>query len=209
MASSKVLVKCTNNKLCTKQNLLLVLNGYSVKVIKVVPSGKDFNIFCDGIVECEKMYDDRILSSLSASGFSPVLPAELKSSRSVIVRRVDNNIFDNSVQNIKAEIVKCNEWCGVDEVIKLRKTLKIVFSSSSVAEKSLTSGLSMFFLHVPGYNIIRDRFIRIDLCYVCYAVDDHLSINCPIRASDRSYLICSKCSERDHDHKSCSYQRNI
>ena len=145
MAPSKVLVKCTNNKLCKKRNLLQLLNGFSIRVVKVAESGKDFNLFCDGIVESEKIFTDNVLSSLTASGFTPTLPPELRSSRSVIIRKVDYHIIENSVQNIKEEIVRCNRWCEVDEVIKFTHSLKIVFTSSSMEGRCIDSGLSMFY----------------------------------------------------------------
>jgi len=205
MAATKVIVKSTSgNKLCTKKNLLMICAKYVIKVTKVTVSGVVFGVFCHNIDDTEKLFDDKVLASMSDCGFTPVLPSELKSSRSILLKNVDAHIFNNSEEDIMTEILKCNEWCKIAEIIKFANTVKIVFSTSQMAERSLNSGLSMFYLHVPGRNITRDKFVRLLTCYGCYAPDDHLIVNCPILAADKSYKICSKCSSIDHDFKSCN-----
>jgi len=204
MASCKVFIKCNNTRLCTKQNLLLVCDKYSVKITKVVPAGSDFNVFSNAVGEIEKFFGDEMNSSLTTSGFSPVLPAEIKASRSVIIHRVDPDIFDESTENIKLEVLRCNDWCKIDEIFKFRKSLKIVFSSSSIANRCIAVGLSMFYLHIPSRDISKDKFVKLETCLSCYGFEDHFSTHCPKKLLDPSYKICSKCSVEGHDFKSCN-----
>ena len=92
------------------------------------------------------------------------------------------------------------------EVIKFRngRGMKIVFTSSSMSVKSREIGLSLFYLHLPSYEIQKDFFYNIQICYVCYALDSHTSYNCPKKVSDPSYKICSNCSENTHNFKICN-----
>jgi len=204
MATIKVLVKVNSKILCSKRNLLLLCNEHSVKIIKITPSGDDFNVFCLNAIQTEKLFSDEMLQTLTNSGFSPILPAELKANRSVLVRNVDPHIFENTVVDIKDELGRCNDWCIVNEVFKFSKTMKIVFKSSSMAEKCLSSGLSMFYLHVPGHNILRDKFVKLNTCFACYAVEDHSISHCPKLAEDPSFSVCSKCAVQGHNFKSCT-----
>lgn len=210
MAATKVLVKITtNSKLCTKKNLLIICDKHKVKIVKVINSGVNLSVFCLSIDDTEKLFSEPVASSLFDCGFSAVLPGELKSNRSVLIKSMDPSIFDHTTDDIKNEIVKCNSWCEVAELIKLTSTIKVVFSSSAMAVKSIDAGLSMFYLHVPGRNIVKDRFVKLTTCFSCYAVEDHLADSCPKRAADPSFKVCSRCSETGHDFKACPGDQDI
>jgi len=204
MASCKVLVKTSENSLlCSRENLLLLLNNHSVKISRLLPSGSNFNVICSNIDETEKIFNEDVISSLSDGGFSPVLPGELKSSRSVIVRKIDPHIYKNTCNAIEQELVRCNSWCSVTEVIKFHSSFKIVFTSSSMAERCISSGLLLFFLHIPAHNIVKDNFVKLLTCFCCFTVEEHISSNCPKKQFDSSFQVCSKCAATDHDYKSC------
>ena len=216
MSTAKVFIKSSGApNLCTKNNLLAICANHSIKLVRVLPSGSDFNVFCLTVAETEKLFTEKVLASLTDCGFAPTLPPQLKSSRSVIIRKVDPHIFENSDIQIKSELEKCNKWCNVNEVIKFKNSagslvknttnnsMKIVFASSSIAEKSLSYGLSLFSLHVPSYNIIKDKFVSLIVCFMCYAVEDHILANCPKKSVNKLYKICSKCFSEGHDFKTC------
>ena len=54
---------------------------------------------------------------------------------------------------------------------------------------------------IPPRNISREKFIRIDVCYKCYQLDDHLSAAC---GKGGDYMVCSICSSPDHTFKNCN-----
>ena len=168
-------------------------------------SNKDFYVFCSSVEEAEKLFDEQVIMSFSDCGFTPILPNELKCSRSVLLRRLDVSIASRDISDIKAEIGRCNSWCSVREIIKIGSTtMKIVFTTSQMAEKCLSIGLSMFFLHIPNRNIEKDTFIKLDTCYSCYAIENHIAANCPKRLSDSNYQLCSQCADTGHTYKNCS-----
>ena len=72
-----------------------------------------------------------------------------------------------------------------------------------MADRCSNSGLLLFFLHIPGHNILKDKYVKLITCYCCYSVEKHLSSNCPKKLSDPTYRVCSKCALHDHDFKSC------
>ena len=204
MSSCKVFVKTSeNSNLCTKENLLVLLSSHSIKIIKLLTAGSNFSIICSDTVETEKLFRENVISSLGDSGFSPVLPGELKSSRSVILRKVDPHIYRNTPDSIKQELMRCNSWCQVTEVIKFESSFKVVFTSTEMAEKSVLSGLLLFYLHIPGHYIIRDKFVTLLTCYSCFDIENHIASNCPKKLNDPSFQVCSKCAATDHSFKSC------
>jgi len=204
MAFCRVIVRTAErSNLCTKENLLLLLSNHSIKIVKLLPTGLNFTIICSNIDETEKVFGDGVISSLNDSGFSPVLPAELKSNRSVVVHRVDLHIHRNTPEAIKQELVRCNPWCSVSEVVKLQSSLKVVFTSSAMAERCISSGISLFFLHIPGHNIVKDKFVTLLTCYCCFDIEKHIASNCPEKSKSPSFQVCSRCAATDHDYKSC------
>jgi len=208
MAATKVLIKSNNAKTCTKVNLLIICEKFKIKITKVTSSGSNFNLFCVTFSEAEKLFNVQVLTSLSDGGFTPVLPAQLKSNRSVIIRKIDSHIFDNTEALIKTELINCNSWCTVGEIIKFNNSIKIVFTSSEMADKCLSVGLSMFRLHIPGYNITKDRFVNLDICFSCYAIEDHISSNCPQKRENPSFKVCSKCADAGHNYRTCEASPN-
>jgi len=133
----------------------------------------------------------------------PFVPAVLKWNRSVIIRKVDPSIFEHAAGHIKAELMRCNSWCVISEVFKFQSSLKIVFINCQITDKCIASGLSLYYLHIPGSNIVKDRFVKLDDCYTCYAIDEHISTDCPKKLENPSYDVCSKCSEIGHDYRRC------
>lgn len=132
---------------------------------------------------------------------------ELKASRSVIVRKLDQLNQQKTTQSIEQEIHRCNKWAKLSEVYKFNNSniMKIVFTSSDMAERCLSSGLFMFQLYLSASDMNKDAFKKITICYRCYALNEHEARNCP---KSESYLICSKCSGTGHRWNDCSATEN-
>ena len=200
----KVKIKCLNERLFTRENLLSSCFNRSLKIESVFRSGNDFTLRFNNSNEAEKIFREPIQGVLQGAHFQPILPPELKAARTVFVSRVDKEILNHSHDQIAHEINQRNEWCSVEEVVKLPKNLKITFSIVEMAEKSTELGISMFYLHIPGCNMNREVFIRLETCFACYAVDNHQTRECPKRVNNPNYEICSKCASTEHDFRRCN-----
>ena len=201
-----------SNNLATKLNLLKLTERFSLKITKITDaSDQSFLLHCLNSVEAEKIFSTDFQSALNAINFESVLPYELKSNRTVFIYNVDADTLSHNEDAIKREIEAHNNNQSVCEVIKIprSRTLKIVFASSTMVRDCIETGIFMFYLHIPGYRIRRDKFIRILQCYVCYEVESHTSRNCPKKQDDPSYKICSNCSSTSHRYQSCPEQTNF
>ena len=208
MASIKISVKVTDPTICTRNNLLKLCEQKAIIITKIVNVKNFFHLFCLNHSEAEKLFNDEISISISNCGGEVILPSELRASRSVLLHRVDKLILENTTDQIKSEILKCNPIFKFCEVVKIGRSdkLKIEFSSSSEAAKCCSSGLSMFYLHIPISNIEQDKFYKIETCFHCYAVEKHLTSDCPIKLENPNFIVCSKCASHSHDFKSCTAQ---
>ena len=176
---------------------------YNIRIVNIISKNYGYLLFLGSIEDMEKIFSANTEDSLRTCGFSITLPPELKSSRSIIVKRIHNSIFENNVEDIKNEIERCNVWCKVNEVIKLSSTgiLKIVCESTDIRQKVLESGLLLFKMFIPQYMIAPDKYISLVTCFKCYELEDHTSRNCP-KSTD--FKICSSCSSTSHTWKDCS-----
>ena len=131
---------------------------------------------------------------------------DLKADRSIIILNIDDIIYDNGEDDIKSEIESKNTWAEILEVHKFgnSKSIKVMFSSNKVRETSVTRGLCMFGLSLPGTSFKRDAYFPVLCCYRCYKLECHTISNCP---ESTDYKICSICSSNDHvwtDCRSCN-----
>ena len=76
--------------------------------------------------------------------------------------------------------------------------LKLVFNSTTVAETRGKQGVSRFHMHIPIYNISRDKSVRLITCFSCYKTEDHPTIDTPQKASNPN---------RDHVYLNCNIDR--
>ena len=179
-----------------------------VKIIKTYNVRNFLQLICLDHCEAEKLFSENVSRAISNSGGEIILPNELKAGRSVILHRLDKIILENNIDQIKNELLKSNPMFTFHELIKIGKSdkMKIVFASSNEAEKCCKSGLFMFHLHVPTFNIELDKFVKLETCFHCYAVEKHSTSDCPTKLSNASFIVCSKCAVHGHDFKSCDVQ---
>ena len=57
-----------------------------------------------------------------------------------------------------------------------------------------------FYKSISKHNIKIEDFVNINICYRCYALDDHIAKDCP---KDKNYKICEECASTDHTLKNC------
>lgn len=201
---AKVRVKTTKSA-SAKTNLLGICSKNGVRISRVVDVHDGYVLFCSSLADIDVLFDSKVQDLLQACSMECVTPPQLRANRTVLIRRVDSVIYDNSVSDIKEEIKSRNLWARVVDIYKFpnSNTLKVQFNSSSLAQQCLTSGLCMFFLHISGSDMLIDEYIPILTCYRCYALEDHITARC---SKDESYKVCSVCSTVGHGWRECKSQ---
>ena len=131
--------------------------------------------------DLDKLFNGNTENELSNNEFTPLIPAQLKAKRSVLVFRVDNHIHKNNEEEIKDEIQTHNDWVqGVTQVIKFPNSqiIKLTFSMTKEATKAKETGIKMFSMRIPPQNIQLDKYYNLTTCLTCYKVEDHITRQC-------------------------------
>lgn len=199
---TKIKIKKNNNCNASKMDILSICSTKEVKVARIVVVTDGYLLFCSTPGDADKLFSDSVFAAFAGKDLEPVMPMELKANRAVIIKRVDDIIFDNDVDDIQHEIEVNNSWAKVKQVIKLTKSrwLKVVFSSTDMSKRCASGGILLFHLHVPSCDIFREQFHHILTCYRCYKFDHHSTFQCP---NPKSYVICSICSSSSHIWRDC------
>lgn len=77
--------------------------------------------------------------------------------------------------------------------------MNMTFKQTDVAQKALASGLKLFHMRVPRYDV-KEEYIPLRTCFKCYVVEDHSSSEC---TNKQTYKICSECAEPGHLWQEC------
>lgn len=205
---ARVKIKSQNPKDPRRRTKILeILSCNDVYVTRLIPVNDGFVIITSNNNEMDKIFNKETDKQLQENDFWPQIPAELTSNRSVLLFRVDNHIHDNTERSIKEEIQRQNEWVGeLTKVSKFEKgnIIKVTFNETQKARKAQETGLKLFSMKIPQYDIKQDEYIGILTCMRCYQMEDHSTAQC---TQERSYKICSECSSHDHIWRDCEEGR--
>lgn len=185
-----------------RTKILSACSSNGIKITKLLDVDDGYMLWCASVDDLDKLFDRKIQTVFCALSVKCVVPPQLRAKRSVIIRRIDSLIYDHTEDEIITEIKNKNSWADVVDIYKFpnSRTLKIQFISSSIAERCIASGLSMFYLHVGGNDMSADEFIPVLTCYRCYSLEDHITSKCP---KDESFRVCSVCACIDHTWRDC------
>lgn len=103
-------------------------------------------------LDADALFCDPVLQALNQHNFDPVMPPVLKASRSIILKKCDLIVYDNSTKVIQEEVEKNNAWPKVREAFKFEnsRTIKIVFTNAVMSKLCLEDSIFMFDLFIPG-----------------------------------------------------------
>ena len=187
---TKVKIRASSNSSELKGRLLDLCIKHSIRVTKLLQESDGYICFCASADDADKLFCNKVYPDLVKINWEPVMPQQLKFMRSAMLRRVDDLILKYTPKEIQSEIVNCNDWSEVKEVIRIpnSKLLKIVFHSAEMSHRCINDGVFIFQLFVPPANIAREEYQQIKTCYRCYNSEDHNTIHCP---EPSSFKICS------------------
>ncbi len=203
---TRVKIKCkglgsSGNK-DKKIKLLEIMCTKEIHVTKIFNTNDGFALLLISEDNAEKIFTKELKDSLDKEGFYP-----LKVKKSIIVTRVEDLIYDRYEDEIAEELKLKNLWIGdeIDSVFKFpnSSTIKIIFTQTNLAKKSIEKGLLAFNLNIPPSDIKQETFIQIKTCMKYYRIEDHSTRDCP---KDVSFRICSECSKEGHVWHQCKEQ---
>ena len=202
---AKVKIKHTSKTTAAKQKLLQILSSQDVYAIDIKEAHDGFIIITSTIEEADVINSPSCTTALTAENFSPVLPPELKAKRTVLLFKVDSHIYDNNEENIKEEVYNHNNFANeeIETIFKFPRAniIKIQFKQAITATKTCEQGLKLFKMKIPHYNIKKEEYTPINVCYKCYKLEDHHTNQCPQEAN---YKVCSECSSTEHTWTNCN-----
>lgn len=201
----RVKIKANNPKDPRQKNdLLETLAHHDIYITKMIPLSDGFVVITSNDQELDKLFKPSTTEDLEKNHLHPLIPPELKASRSVIIPGVDNHIYGNSEDEIQTEIEDKNTWTTnqIDTIFKFPNshTLKITFKQTAMAKKAQNDGIRAFQMSIPHHKIKQEIFYSINTCFRCYLMEDHNTNQCP---KPKDYKVCSECSEQGHMWRDC------
>lgn len=183
--------------------LELAYGKIKVPFTRIFNTNEGYKAICRNEQDVDRILSKDAREELQRIGVQVLTPPGIKSKRTIFIRQLDYNIGSKSVEEIKYELERVNEWLKIEEVIKIKdytNIMKIRLEESSMVEKALQKGLLAFNMAISSTQIEQEQYIHIETCYNCYAMEDHQTKDCP----HTGLKVCSECSETGHTFKECT-----
>lgn len=137
---ARLKIKSPNAKDPKRRELLEILSLNDIYVARIIPTNDGFVILTHNDEELDKIFNNTTDKQLLKKNFSPIIPPQLKATRSILIFRVDNNIFAHDENEIK-EIIERNEWAeDVCQVFKFPSVSSFQISEFKHTQNNLQSG---------------------------------------------------------------------
>ena len=203
--SFAITVKSVNISQQNRDLLINVYKNFNIKIVDVFVNQKSFTTICSSADDADNLCSIEVINVLRQAGMAPITSPQLKARRSVIAKKISNEILNSSEEIIKEELLRANDW-AVNHIESAKKFhnlpfLKITFDSINMKEKCLKLGLNFRHLLIPDHLFENELFKEIKYCYRCYSVNTHIANKC---SKPPDYKICSKCSATDHIWRNCT-----
>ena len=189
-----------NNKIPDREAVLTHLNSQlQISVVGITKTPKGYNVKIDSLSHVDKILSNP--NSLKSLNLAPLIPPDIQANRTVLVRGVDDALGKINPAALKTEFTIRNSDFNIVEVIPIpnrTRLFKIVCGDSVTAEKIDKEGLYAFNWKISPHQTEREKYINIQTCYRCYAIEAHHTAQCPTNLS-----YCSLCAKTGHIHTKC------
>ena len=119
----------------SRDTALKVCFNLDIKIIKFTEQRNNFVAQCVDDNDAENIFDAKSIQTLLDIGLEPKLPWSLKSDRTVIIRKLDDDILNSSCAEIGNELRKQNPWMHLFELWKNFNMLKITLRAINMAQR--------------------------------------------------------------------------
>ena len=203
-SATKIKIKCTDIKNNTKTEILNVFENFYIKCSKLSNNNQNelfALLHCDS--DADKIFDARCTKALRAIDCVPIMPAKIKTLRSILIKRVEKEIYDCDVEDIHRDLRQSNANFEIVDIFKFpnARIIKITLLNQEMANNCLQLGIKLFKRHLSPSDMQKEEVIDIKICYRCYELDSHLAHEC---SKPDTYKICSTCSSENHTYVNCT-----
>lgn len=168
---AKVKIKPANSKDPKKKHKVLeILSKNDIYATKIITVTDGYFVLTSSESKQDRIFNNKTDNELKDEGFIPQLPLELKAKRSVLIFKVDNDIFSKEEELIEEEIEHQNDRVGhIHQIQKFtgNNIIKITFDETIKAIKATEKGLLAFCMRLQEYDIKIDAFYNITTYFRC------------------------------------------
>lgn len=172
-----------------------------VALTKLIDTNQGYIALCQNEQDIDTVLTEKGSKALAEINLEAKIPAQISTQRSIICRKLDPYVGGHTSEDIKNEIERVQTWAKVREVVKFGNythVIKITFESTDMAQRAL-DGLRLFNVAITSSQIERETFTNVQMCFVCYRMEQHQTKECP----HRNIKVCSECAEEGHRYTEC------
>ena len=197
--STRIRVKIKNGHPTaqTRQGLMSIIKRKNINIHRLLDMQDGWVIVCQAWQDVQEVMEAE--EDIKQINLDIVIPAHMQNKCVLVVKKIDNDLFNYTEQEIIKEIeYEEQEAVGkVKEIYKMQNhgIIKIKLENLQIAAKIKEGGIKIFGCI---YNIIEfERNNKIAQCMKCYAYAHSTS------ACKSTILICSECAQTGHTWKQC------
>ena len=113
--------------------LINVYKNFNIKIVDVFVNQKSFTTICSSADDADNLCSIEVINVLRQAGMAPITSPQLKARRSVIAKKISNEILNSSEEIVKEELLRANDWAAnhIESTNKFHNLpfLKITFDS--------------------------------------------------------------------------------
>ena len=138
-----------------RRRLLDKLSALGIKITRIIPAREAVIVLTATENDADAIFQDDVPDRLSAEGFTPLIPPELRAQRSVICSGLDDLVYDHTAEENASEVTTQHTWAEAESLFKFPRsnTAKTTFKDVKMVKKAIQEGLLLFHIHIPGHQI--------------------------------------------------------
>lgn len=155
---AKIKIKVLGGPSPRKRDLLAnALYGAEIRVLRYIAIQDGYLALIDNDIQAEKLFSKDVVLSLEKLGFSPVLPVDMKAKLTLVFKKLDRQVVNESPLDIEDEITAAFPEAQVDNifVMKANHIIKVRFTDHATAKAIKEKGMYLFKLYVAPWQIVR------------------------------------------------------
>ena len=111
----------------------------------------------------ERKFDEKSIETLLSIGLEPKLPWSLELGRTVIIRKLNDDILNSSYGETADELQEQNHWMHLYELWKKFHMLKITLRTINMALRCIDCVISLSYIHITKFKIVREVKINVNI----------------------------------------------
>ena len=201
MTIFRVRIKVAGALTLDKRNgLRAILQEREVRVLRIIDVDDTYIALLENELSCQKMFQPATIADLAAKQFIPIMPIEMKARLTLVMKNMDRQVMEESIENLKQELEETHEGLRVDDIYKLTKSnmIKVRLATHEMTTKIKNEGTRLLNFSIAPWQVEYENFTKIKQCVTCQSYD-HVKKQCPTP----NLIFCSECGSNDHTWKQC------